>query len=147
MKAGPFHSLRFNISSYTLAEQDWFTNVCWEAPNLFYILPCTFNKQVSVQYLSPPWEEMFLSYHDCAPNTRVNILHLNGCGPAPRFCPGYQGATDYSKTHSVVSDIILDLQLLWRMLADRDQQLFEGSTHTCNPNTISLSDFLTIWAD
>ena len=103
------------------------TNVFWELPHLAHILPCTFNKQVSVQYLTPPSEEIFLTYHQCANKSQVNILHLNGCGPAPKFCPGYQGPTPYSRSHSVVFDINLDFTLFWRMLADRDRQLFKGS--------------------
>ena len=124
------------------------TNVFWELPHLAYILPCTFNKQVSVQYLAPPTEQIFLTYHQCAHKSKVNILHLNGCGPAPKFCPGYQGPTPYSRSHSVVFDINLDFQLFWSMLAYRDQQLFEGN----NPGnmkfwTVFHSELLTIWGE
>lgn len=34
----------------SLGDQDWFTNIGYEAPHLFYRLPCQFNAQVSVQY-------------------------------------------------------------------------------------------------
>ena len=83
------------------------------------------DQQVSLQYLSPPSEEIFQSYHSCHHQTVV--LHLNGCGPAPRFCPGYQGATAYSRSHSVVFDIILDRQVFWTMLGLRDEELFKGN--------------------
>ena len=83
--------------------------------------------QVSLQYLSPPTEEIFQHYHSCLSQTHHTvILHLNGCGPAPRFCPGYQGATAYSSSHSVVFDIVLDRQLFWTMLGEKDQELFKG---------------------
>ena len=34
----------------SLGDQDWFTNIGFEAPHLFYRLPCQFNAQMSVQY-------------------------------------------------------------------------------------------------
>ena len=34
----------------SLGDQDWFTNIGYEARELFYRLPCQFNAQVSVQY-------------------------------------------------------------------------------------------------
>ena len=86
-----------------------------------------FYLQVSLQYLSPPTEEIFQRYHSCPSQSHHTvILHLNGCGPAPRFCPGYQAATVYSRSHSVVFDIVLDRQLFWSMLGHRDQELFKG---------------------
>ena len=36
--------------TFTLAEQDLFTMIGWENPDIFYYLPCTFNKQVKVFY-------------------------------------------------------------------------------------------------
>ena len=41
-----------NKYGYTvsLGDQDWFTNIGFEAPHLFYRLPCQFNAQTSVQY-------------------------------------------------------------------------------------------------
>ena len=32
-----------------LAEQDWLTNLGWTEPDLFYNLPCTFNRQTSIR--------------------------------------------------------------------------------------------------
>ena len=37
--------------------QDWFTNLAWDQPQLFYILPCVYNAQTNIQLLRPPWEE------------------------------------------------------------------------------------------
>ena len=34
----------------SLGDQDWFTNIGFEAPQMFYRLPCQFNAQMSVQY-------------------------------------------------------------------------------------------------
>ena len=41
-----------NKYGYTvsLGDQDWFTNIGYEANQMFYRLPCQFNAQVSVQY-------------------------------------------------------------------------------------------------
>merc|ERR1719195_678881 len=111
--------------TYTLAEQDLFTLIGWEQPHLFYNLPCTFNKQVSIQYLTPPTDTLFPRYHACAPLSRVHILHLNGCGPAPKFCPGYSGPTQYSRNNFVVYDVLLNMEMLWNMFAYSDMELFE----------------------
>ena len=45
-----FHS-RFGFQ-ISLAEQDFFTNLGFIHPELFHILPCTFNKQESIQVRS-----------------------------------------------------------------------------------------------
>ena len=34
----------------SLGDQDWFTNIGFEAPHMFYRLPCQFNAQLSVQF-------------------------------------------------------------------------------------------------
>lgn len=61
--------------NYTLGDQDWFTELGWEQPDLFYILPCHFNAQTSIQYLKPPWEETFDSYHYCDTKDKLKIVH------------------------------------------------------------------------
>ena len=38
--------------------QDWFTNLAWDQPQLFHILPCVYNAQTNIQLLRPPWEEV-----------------------------------------------------------------------------------------
>ena len=63
---------------FTLGDQDWFTNLGWLHPELFYILPCKFNSQTSVQYLRPPWEETFQQYHHCDDHSNIVIFHRNG---------------------------------------------------------------------
>ena len=116
---------------FTLAEQDWFTNLGWETPSIFYHLPCKFNMQVSIQYLSPPWEETFLDYHYCVPKTEAVVIHLNGCGPSPKFCPGSNPAkTEYSTTHSMVLHIQLDIPLFWLMMGTLDMEGYRGETLT-----------------
>ena len=63
---------------FTLGDQDWFTNLGWLHPELFYVLPCRFNSQSSVQYLKPPWEETFELYHHCDDHSKIVIFHRNG---------------------------------------------------------------------
>ncbi|XP_023325652.1 uncharacterized protein LOC111699263 [Eurytemora carolleeae] len=70
----------------SLAEQDFFTNLGFIHPELFNILPCTFNKQESIQYLAPPFEEIFDLYHDCKEKKDVKVYHINGCGPTLELC-------------------------------------------------------------
>ena len=66
-----------------LMSQDWFTNVALAYPKLVYVLPCEFNRQTSIQWLHPPYEEDFEKFHFCP---RVKVRHLNGCGPRPEDC-------------------------------------------------------------
>ena len=63
--------------------QDWFTNVALAHPQLVYVLPCEFNRQTSIQWLHPPYEEDFEMFHSCP---SVKVRHLNGCGPRPQDC-------------------------------------------------------------
>ena len=46
------------LSNYPALVQDWFTNLAWDQPQLFYILPCVYNAQTNIQLLRPPWEEV-----------------------------------------------------------------------------------------
>merc|ERR1719499_1411073 len=71
---------------YTLAEQDWFTSLYYSHPDLFYVLPCKFNRQTSIQFLKPPVEDLFEQFHSCEPKSEVVIFHQNGCGPLPSNC-------------------------------------------------------------
>ena len=90
----------------TLAHQDWFTNLQWSQPSLFYILPCQFNTQTSVQYFRPPWEEKFSSFHHCDERSHILIIHRNGCGPNPAAC-GHtiQPGNKYWKTQTPDLDV------------------------------------------
>merc|ERR1719291_765651 len=58
-------SMEFKMTFLT-GDQDWWAMLSWKKPELFYILPCRFNKQMSLQYLRKPWEEIFDSYHNCS---------------------------------------------------------------------------------
>eukprot|EP00090_Calanus_glacialis_P035515 TRINITY_DN60619_c0_g1_i1.p1 TRINITY_DN60619_c0_g1~~TRINITY_DN60619_c0_g1_i1.p1 ORF type:complete len:215 (-),score=40.37 TRINITY_DN60619_c0_g1_i1:49-642(-) len=117
----------------TLAEQDWMTNLGWDRPDIFYLLPCKFNMQVSIQYLRPPWEEAFMDYHYCVPKPEAKVIHLNGCGPSPKFCGKDVVKTKYSETHSMVLHIQLDIPLLWFTLGTLDVELYK--------------ELLLIWSD
>ena len=63
--------------------QDWFTNVALAHPHLVHVLPCELNRQTSIQWLHPPYEEVFEKFHSCP---TVKVRHLNGCGPRPQDC-------------------------------------------------------------
>ena len=110
---------------YTLAEQDWFTSLSFIHPELFYVLPCKFNRQTSIQYLQPPWEEMFESFHDCSPKEDVVIFHSNGCGPYPESCGVDPASANYTGTYwknktKYWKDIHLDFKYFWQALAGLD---------------------------
>ena len=80
------------------------------------------------------------------------VVHLNGCGPAPRFCPGYAGPSNYSRHHSVVLHIQLDMPSVWNMLGRLDTELFSGQGYRIKFSSTKLHlpfvpELLTIWAD
>ena len=110
---------------FTLAEQDWMTNLGWERPEIFHILPCKFNMQVSIQYLTPPWEESFMNYHFCVPASQAIVIHRNGCGPSPKFCRTDVKKTGYSANHSMVHHLQLNIPQFWQMLATLDIESFQ----------------------
>ena len=77
---------------YSLGDQDWFSELGFSHPNLFHLLPCQFKRQTSIQvekakvrmfferifqlqYLQPPWEMEFDSYHQCVSKKDVKIMH------------------------------------------------------------------------
>ena len=58
--------------------QDWFTCLSFSHPELFYELPCRFNRQTSVQLLQGDTEAVFEAHHGCEPASEVGVLHSNG---------------------------------------------------------------------
>ena len=104
----------------TLGDQDWFTNLAWEKPEFFYILPCHYNSQTSLQYLTPPWEEVFDDYHFCDNRTNLKIVHRNGCGPLPQLCgntpdpnsPYWKGKKNF------FVDLHMNIEALWEIIRD-----------------------------
>ena len=109
--------------SFTLAEQDWFTNLGFIHPHLFYILPCRFNRQTSIQFLRPPWEEIFEYFHSCQPKNQVAIFHSNGCGPTPQDCkfsPENTTTQYWQGRDKYMEDIHVDIDRFWVGIAGLD---------------------------
>ena len=100
----------------TLAFQDWFTEIGWESPELFYNLPCTFNVQVSMQFFKDPWKTVFHDYHYCDKPSNIKIFHKNGCGPSPEECnnPPALFSEFWPHVHFLVQ--VLDIESLWKIL-------------------------------
>ena len=109
--------------SFTLAEQDWFTNLGYIHPHLFYILPCKFNRHTSIQFLRPPWEEIVESFHSCDPTKDLAIFHSNGCGPTPQDCKFYptNSTTEHWRERDkYMEDIHLNMERFWVGIAGLD---------------------------
>ena len=108
---------QFNL---TLGDQDWLTEVGWERPDMFYVLPCHYNAQTSIQYLRPPWEETFDSYHYCDQKAKLKIVHRNGCGPMPQAC-GYipsHNSIYWRGKKSYLHDLNLNVETFWGIMGD-----------------------------
>ncbi|XP_023346611.1 xyloside xylosyltransferase 1 [Eurytemora carolleeae] len=74
-----------------LAEQDWFTNLGFTNPDLFYVLPCTYNAQTTLEYMREgPEKDFFDDYHFCDKFHNLKVVHYNGCGSQPINC-GHTG--------------------------------------------------------
>ena len=69
----------------TLGDQDWFTLLSFEQPQLVSLLPCRFNVQLSLEYWAGN-RENFTRYHYCDAPASLKIVHFNGCGPKPLHC-------------------------------------------------------------
>ena len=66
---------KYKISG-TVGDQDWLTLLGWETEELFYLLPCEFNRQTDKIYNTDYWRELFNIYHRC--DVTAQIIHNNG---------------------------------------------------------------------
>ena len=108
------------LYEFTLAEQDWFTNLGYIHPHFFYVLSCKFNRQTSIQFLRPPWEDMFEKFHACEPKSNVVIFHSNGCGPTPQDCkfnPKNSSSIYWKERVRYKEDLHVDMNIFWLGLA------------------------------
>ncbi|XP_065583315.1 xyloside xylosyltransferase 1-like, partial [Artemia franciscana] len=69
---------KYNMVS-ELGDQDFFTLLGAEYPGLFYVLDCSFNRQMSPNFYYNP---LFDKYHRC--DNDVKIYHGNGRSTIPR---------------------------------------------------------------
>ena len=104
----------------TVGDQDWFTNLAWDHPEKFYILPCHFNAQTNIQLLTPPWEDVFDSYHYCDVKTKLKIVHRNGCGPIPQMCGNTPDPNSnyWKNKKNFYVDMNINIEGLWDIMAD-----------------------------
>ena len=58
-----------------LGDQDFFSLISLEHPELFYILPCSWNKQLCRWWEDKGYKEVFHQYYDC-PRT-IDVYHGN----------------------------------------------------------------------
>jgi len=100
---------------FTLAEQDWFTNVGLAHPQLVYVMPCQFNRQTSIQWLHPPYEEDFEKFHSCP---SVKVRHVNGCGPRPQDCKiDTSNSTYWQKRTIYLETVQINFEIFWLSMA------------------------------
>lgn len=58
-----------------LGDQDFYTLINFEYPNLFYTLPCTWNRQLCQWWKRHGYKDVFDLYHSC--NGTIHLLHGN----------------------------------------------------------------------
>ncbi|KAL1484002.1 hypothetical protein MTO96_032820 [Rhipicephalus appendiculatus] len=59
----------------TLGDQDFYSLLSWEFPELFYVLPCTWNRQLCEWWRHHGYADVFDEYYRC--NGTVHIYHGN----------------------------------------------------------------------
>ena len=64
-----------------LGDQDFYTLVSLENEDLFYVLPCTWNRQLCQWWRDKGYENVFDSYFNC--QGKINIYHGNCNTPFP----------------------------------------------------------------
>ena len=64
-----------------LGDQDFYTLVSLENEDLFYVLPCTWNRQLCQWWRDKGYEKVFDSYFTC--QGKINIYHGNCNTPFP----------------------------------------------------------------
>ena len=104
---------KYGIARMSLGDQDWLTCLGLDQPQLFYVLPCHFNRQTDIMYLRSGWEKDFDEYHHCDTSERVKVVHRNGCGPTPAFC----GNTVDGGNRTLLYDVNLDVEAFWREIS------------------------------
>ena len=72
---------KYKTVEFIGGDQDWMTLVGWEIPELVYILPCQYNRQIQAMVdhdLScfPTDKQIYHDYHHCQHGPKV--LHLIG---------------------------------------------------------------------
>lgn len=71
--------VQFLVKKYSfrgnLGDQDFYSLLGWECPELFYVLPCTWNRQLCEWWRYHGYADVFDEYHRC--NGTVHIYHGN----------------------------------------------------------------------
>jgi len=73
---------RFSFKGH-LGDQDFFTLLSFEHPELFYTLDCGWNRQLCTWWKTKGYEDIFDQYYQC--NSKVKIWHGNCDTPIPAW--------------------------------------------------------------
>ncbi|KAK2726954.1 hypothetical protein QYM36_007705 [Artemia franciscana] len=73
---------KYNFKGH-LGDQDFFTLTGFEYPELYYVLPCEWNRQLCRWWEHRGYEEVFESYFECSDKTK--IYHANCNSEFPDF--------------------------------------------------------------
>eukprot|EP00112_Aurelia_sp_Birch-Aquarium-sp1_P013315 Seg282.10 transcript_id=Seg282.10/GoldUCD/mRNA.D3Y31 product="Xyloside xylosyltransferase 1" protein_id=Seg282.10/GoldUCD/D3Y31 len=71
---------KYNFKGH-LGDQDFYTVVSFDFPQLFYTLPCQWNRQLCTWWKNNGYQEVFDLYHKCEPP--YHVLHGNCNTPIP----------------------------------------------------------------
>ena len=69
-----YYLFRYSFKGH-LGDQDFYTLLSFEQPQLFYQLPCTFNRQLCQWWKNKGYERVFDEYFACSGD--VKIWHGN----------------------------------------------------------------------
>ena len=75
LSSGSLHTIAEKYSFRgNLGDQDYFTLLSFEYPELFYVLPCTWNRQLC-RWFEQGYHDHFMAFHSC--NGDIHIYHGN----------------------------------------------------------------------
>ncbi|KAH7960961.1 hypothetical protein HPB49_025319 [Dermacentor silvarum] len=82
--------VNFLVKKYSfrnnLGDQDFYSLICWERPELFYVLPCTWNRQLCKYWRYRGYADVFDEYY----RLRPIVKRVSG-----NSCCGYQGTREF----------------------------------------------------
>ena len=66
-----------------LGDQDFYSLLSFEHPDLFFILPCQWNRQLCTWWKDKGYEDVWESYFQCNNDVNISLYHGNCNTPFP----------------------------------------------------------------
>ena len=74
---------KYHFTHPHLGDQDFYSLLSFEYPNLFFILPCTWNRQLCTWWKGKGYDDVWESYFNCNNEQNIHLYHGNCNTPIP----------------------------------------------------------------